>query len=77
MFYRITLNMPSHNDSLVHQILGEHPAPAIAEFMEELADQGYVIVTEYYSNADKTVFPKRDVAISFDVVGKVSVDERL
>ena len=48
MRLKITLNMPSKSDNPVHQILCSYPCETLQEFMEDLVENGYVIVTEYY-----------------------------
>jgi hypothetical protein len=52
MKFFITMNMPSSQGSLVHQITGEHPANSIEEFCKILNDNAFVVVTQYYKDAN-------------------------
>ena len=54
MRLKITLNMPSKSDNPVHQILCSYPCETLQEFMEDLVENGYVIVTEYYLKGRET-----------------------
>ena len=54
MRLKITLNMPSKSDNPVHQILCSHPCNSIEEFLEELVDNGFVVVTEYYLDGPRS-----------------------
>lgn len=52
MKFFITMNMPSSQGSLVHQITGEHPANSIEEFSDVLNNFAFVVVTQYYKDAN-------------------------
>ena len=57
MRLKITLNMPSKSDNPVHQILCSHPCSSIEEFLGELVDNGFVVVTEYYLDGPRSQNP--------------------
>jgi hypothetical protein len=49
--YQFTLNMPSRAGSLVHQVLGEHPAE-LNELLDEISNTDFLIVEEIYKDND-------------------------
>ena len=71
MRLKITLNMPSKNDNPVHQILCSHPAETLDEFLGDLVDNGYVVVTEYY--LDRESARGRDVKIPAKSNGPIGI----
>ena len=79
MIFQITMNMPSYGGSSVHQILGEHEAENLADFMEVLEDNNFVLVTEWYRNEDPNtpehtqVVRKGEIVLQTNLCGKVKV----
>jgi hypothetical protein len=74
MIFQITLNMPSYGNALVHQILGEHRSNSLQEFLDELSDNTFIIVNEWYRNSDTgTPVQKGDIILKTDLCGKVKV----
>jgi hypothetical protein len=53
----ITMNMPSAQGYLVHQVTVEHPAQSIDEFYKELHETDFVFATQLYRKKD----PRGDV----------------
>ena len=74
MIFQITMNMPSYGNALVHQILGEHPSASLEDFLEELAANDFIVVTEWYRSADtgKPV-KKGDIILQTNLCGKAKV----
>jgi hypothetical protein len=52
MRFLITMNMPSAHGSLVHQVTGEHSSNSIEEFCDVLNDNAFVVVGQYYKDAN-------------------------
>jgi|GEM_PF-2384728 len=76
MRLKITLNMPSKSDNPVHQILCSYPCETLEEFLEDLVDKGFVIVTEYWldnSRSEKTrqASSRGQLGITYEVGLKV------
>jgi hypothetical protein len=84
--FLFTLNMPSSQGSvedsgrwskLVHQVIGEHPAPTLAALKQIMDQDDYIVVTQMYKTPKrdengKMVWETRDdVIINMQHVGKV------
>lgn len=71
----ITMNMPSAAGNNVHQITVEHKSQSLAEFLECINSDVFVMLRIYYrrSNIDGTVFwqDKGDIIINTGHIGKV------
>ena len=52
MRFQITMNMPSRNGNAVHQIVGDHPAMSLSEFVEALSGIDFIVVEELYRDVD-------------------------
>lgn len=52
MILLITMNMPSAQGYLVHQVTVEHPAADIDEFLRELNETDFVCATQLYRKKD-------------------------
>jgi len=50
--YQFTLNMPSRAGSLVHQVLGEHPAETLDQLTDEMSNTDFFLVDEIYKDND-------------------------
>jgi hypothetical protein len=74
MIFQITMNMPSYGNALVHQVLGEHSAETLEEFLEELVANDFIIVTEWYRSAE-TGQPVRkgEIILQTNLCGKAKV----
>ena len=85
--FLITMNMPTRNGSSVHQIIAEHPARTLSEFVSELERSEFVIVQEFYKEAPVVqpgssarrsatgYFPSSEIAINYRYIGKINLDE--
>jgi hypothetical protein len=76
MKFQISLNIPSYNGKLVHQIIAEHRAESIVEFCQILNDEKFIILEEFYKeketpNSFATYYSVGYVCINTDWVGKV------
>ena len=72
MRFLVTMRMPAFSGSLVHQIVGEHPAESLEDFVEELHQRDFVILTEYYKNPNTGEYYSRGpIAINHAHIGKI------
>jgi hypothetical protein len=72
MRFKITLNMPTRRgDVYVHQVLCEHPAASVEEFMRQWFDDGYIVVEELYINDDKKLYGNGAVGLTVSLQAKV------
>ena len=84
--YLFTLNMPSSQgnrdedgrwDKLVHQVIGEHPAPTLEHLLNVLHENDYIVVRQMYKTPDrdennKMIWEERDdLIINMQHVGKI------
>ena len=70
--FQITMNMPSRSGNSVHQIIGEHPATTLEDFVHELHVKDFVIVEEFYRRAESRVYDSHGmIAINHLFVGKI------
>ncbi len=72
MRFQFTLNMPAHSGSLVHQVLGEHPADSLQAMLRAMESVEFVIVEEYYRVEGKYQ-SVGNIAINPLMVGKIKV----
>lgn len=78
MRFQITMNMPSRSGNQVHQIIGEHPAESLEEFIAAFEGVDFLIVEEIYrdNEAGKSsagFYPVGHVAINPMYVGKIKI----
>lgn len=72
MKFLITMNMPSSNGNLVHQLHVLHPSKTLVEFVARLCQNDFVIVEEFYKR--ETGYENRgEIAINSNHVGKVKM----
>jgi len=50
MRFQITMNMPARSGNSVHQIIAEHPATSLADFVDALSHADFIIVDEVYKD---------------------------
>jgi len=50
--FLITMNMPARSGVPIHQIICEYPATGIADFCKALESHDFLIVEEFYRNAE-------------------------
>jgi hypothetical protein len=63
------MNMPSRNGGPIHQIVAQHPSRSLEEFVDELEENHFVIVEEYYKDSDAS-----KAAPSYYSVGKTALN---
>jgi hypothetical protein len=73
MKFFITMNMPSRNGGVVHQIIGDHESESLEEFMDALNDSDFVLVEEFYMKPDGNLFSVGNIVLNTMHVGKVKV----
>jgi hypothetical protein len=56
MKYLVTMNMPSRKGELVHQVVCEHPARDLAEFLDVIQDADFIMVEEFYRKPESAGF---------------------
>lgn len=76
MRFLITMNMPSRSGGSIHQIIAEYPAESLEDFVHELEEKDFLIVEEFYKDADAprsavTYYSVGHTAINHRYVGKV------
>ncbi len=72
MKFLVTLNMPSRKGELVHQVVCEHPATDLAEFMDAIQDADFIMVEEFYRKPDNAgFFPVGEMVLNTMHIGKV------
>jgi hypothetical protein len=68
----ITMRMASGSGNLVHQIIAEHDAETLEEFVDELHRQDFVILTEYYRNpTTQEYYSRGPIAVNHAHIGKI------
>lgn len=73
MRFLVTMNMPSRNGSLVHQVTCEHQSNSIEQFSEMLNDYTHITVTELYRNKSNNWYSVGPIILNSNMVGKVKV----
>lgn len=78
MRFLITMNMPSRSGGNIHQIIAEHPADTLESFVDELERRDFLIVEEYYKDADSArgmpaYYSVGHTAINHRYVGKIKI----
>ena len=76
MKFQISLNIPSYNGKLVHQIICESEAESIIEFCEQLNDNDFIVMEEYYKDKESpsalaTYYSVGPICINCQWIGKV------
>jgi hypothetical protein len=71
MKFEIILNMPVRDGALVHRIVCEHTAGSVDALMAKAADDGFVVVDEYYPDGSRLYTNHGPIALSYTVIGKV------
>lgn len=75
MRFLCTMNMPSFNNNLVHQVNVEHAeSSSLAEFVDALTTNDFVVVEEFYKNPETGIEISRgELALNHRFVGKIKV----
>jgi len=74
----MTLNMPTRQGNQVHQVIAEHPANSLTEFVQAMGEAEFIIVSELYRDNDapertSQYYSVGEIAINPAFVGKVKV----
>lgn len=74
MRFQITMNMPSKSGHPVHQIIGEHPATSLDDFIYAISQEDFIMVDEIYKDSHTGGhFSNGIVALNPLFIGKVKV----
>lgn len=74
MRFLVTMNMPSFNGNLVHQVNVEHPSNSLEEFVDTLTTNDFVVVEEFYRESQTGTEVSRGLlALNYRFVGKIKV----
>lgn len=76
MKFLITMNMPARSGPPIHQIICEHAANSLSDFVAELQSNDFLIVDEFYRDTEaprgsESYYPVGQIAINYRYVGKV------
>lgn len=75
MRFLVTMNMPSFNNNLVHQVNVEHAdSNSIEEFVAALTENDFVLVEEFYRDPQTATETSRGkLALNHRFVGKIKI----
>lgn len=73
--FLITMNMPTRNGSPIHQVICEHEALSVADFMKSMGYAEFLIVEELYRDASGNYFSAGVVALNVAHIGKIKMDK--
>lgn len=78
MRFLITMNMPSRSGNTIHQIIAEYPAPSLVAFLKDLETRDFVIVEEFYKDAESprgapVYYSVGFTAVNHRYIGKIKV----
>lgn len=72
MRFIITLNMPSYQGNLVHQLVVEHGSPSLESFVEALSSNDFVVVEEFYRDGKTgSSYSRGKLALNYQHIGKI------
>ena len=74
MRFIFTMNMPSFNGHLVHQIIGEHSAETLEDLMDLMENSDFITVVEVYKDTDSrssSYYTKGPIMLNCMHIGKV------
>jgi len=76
--FLITMNMPARSGQQIHQIICEHEAKSLKEFVDVLQSNDFLIVDEFYRDTEaprgsESYYPVGQIAVNYRYVGKVKV----
>ena len=75
MRFRVTMNRPSFNNNLVHQVNVEHASSnSLEDFITALTENDFVLVEEFYRDPQTGSDNSRgQLALNYRFVGKIKV----
>lgn len=76
--FLLTMNMPSANNNLVHQIICEYPVDSLSDLMEEFNDNEFIICTQFYREVNRATgqqmwFERGEIVLNTSAIGKAQV----
>lgn len=75
MRFLVTMNMPSRKGEMVHQVVCEHPAAGLSDFMTAINDADFILVEEFYRKPENSGFYSVGMMILNTMhIGKVKSD---
>lgn len=72
--FLITMNMPSRSGGLIHQVICEHGAKSLDDFVSLMDGADFVVVEEFYRNADGSQYSMGRIALNVMHIGKIKLD---
>lgn len=73
--FLITMNMPTRNGSPIHQVICEHEALSVADFIRGMGYAEFLIVEELYRDQGGNYFKAGKVALNVKHIGKIKMDK--
>lgn len=73
--FLITMNMPTRNGSPIHQVICEHEAQSVSDFIKVMGYAEFLIVEELYRDAGGNYFNAGKVALNKKHIGKIKMDK--
>lgn len=72
MKFVITMNMPSYQGNLVHQLVVEHKSETLEDFVQALSENDFVIVEEFYLDSRTgSSYSRGRLALNYQHIGKI------
>ena len=77
--FLMTMHMPTgSSEHLVHQVIGDHAAADLNEFADELNNNAFVVVRQFYymhnrQTNERGWRDRGDLILNTDFIGKVAV----
>ena len=72
MKFVITMNMPSYQGNLVHQLVVEHESDSLEDFVKTLSENDFVIVEEFYLDGRTgSSYSRGRLALNYQHIGKI------
>jgi hypothetical protein len=69
------MNMPTRSGSPIHQVICEHEALSVADFIKGMGNAEFFIVEELYRDQAGNYFNAGKVALNKRHIGKIKMDK--
>jgi len=76
MKFYITMNMPSRGGNSIHQVIGDHDAEDLNDFVYTLNESEFILVEEFYRKQDGSLYSVGPIVLNTMHIGKVKVSEQ-
>jgi hypothetical protein len=73
--FLITMNMPTRSGSPIHQVICEHPAKTVSDFILSIGEEEFFTVEEFYRDNAGNYFSAGMVALNVAHIGKIKMDK--